>query len=387
MALPMTPKKTATSSSSTNSRNLAGIRAILRQNHLLIEDDEAFERYPNVGHAASDILSRDRNSRMSPSSHETVRSVRKSYATANELTFLAELWAVLLQKTRELQQLDARQKIAWVQKAWKQDFCRTNWSADFVHDSIPPIMATTVVQQKLLDSLPRVKNPKPDLAYGLQESAFTEEEQHINGIFGKWSMLSPEAYHCFFAVEMKCANGTIEDAENQCCRAGAAMVHARMKFNEQESQNRHCNQKTQPAAMPSNTEAGQPKLTPTRKTCADLESIAFSLALIPSKAHMFIHWAEISPTAPIVYHMNLVNSYDFRAMTGSPFADLRHDIDNVLDWGILKRKQEISRVCKEIAAAMEDKAAMDFGRPQSHDPARKRKRDEPTNTGPERDLE
>ena len=84
------------------------------------------------------------------------------------------------------------------------------------------------------------------------------------------------------------------------------LVHARMKLN-----------------------AEATKVGEDLPTGADLESIAFSLAIVPSVAHMWVHWAEIKSTPPgnngesmkrgddkaqrVAYHMNLVGSYDFKA--------------------------------------------------------------------------
>lgn len=77
-------------------------------------------------------------------------------------------------------------------------------------------------------------------------------------------------FNAFFIVEAKCAESLIEDAENQCCRGGAAVVYARLQFIAK------VNDKGELASA------------------TDLDSIAFSLALISSIAHLFIHWALVS---------------------------------------------------------------------------------------------
>ena len=71
-------------------------------------------------------------------------------------------------------------------------------------------------------------------------------------------------------------------------------------------------------------------------TGADLDYIAFSLAVVPSHAHMFVHRAEVR-SAPsgheregakaekarnVAYHMNLMKDYTFRACNGSDFLSL-----------------------------------------------------------------
>ena len=325
MTLPFTPSKT-TASASAKPNNIGGIRRVLYDNNLVIEDDQALERCLEIKDKALEIIQGDRNSGMQPGSNEEIQELRKIFATGNELTFLVELWGSLLHKTRTVRQLDPQGRIEWIKRAWRKDCLRTNWGADFLRDSVPAIQKPDdKVLAKLLESLPRIQNPRPDLTYGLGQEAFDETERRIMHTCNKFTVLSADLYHGFFLVEVKSAEGTIEDAENQCCRGGAALVHARIQFNAQ-------------ATM----EHESPPMG------ADLQSIAFTLALVPSKAHMFVHWAEIRNT-DIVYHMNLVNSYDFRSLSCDGFAQLRYDIDNVLDWGTLRRKQEIKNVCKEIA--------------------------------------
>lgn len=90
--------------------------------------------------------------------------------------------------------------------------------------------------------------------------ALTEEAEAVDGTRN----LSSSDRHA-----MVCRLDRESTAENQCCRAGAAMVNARMQFNAR--------------AIPGNGLV----------LGADLQSFAFSLALIPSKAHMFVHWAMV----------------------------------------------------------------------------------------------
>ncbi len=68
---------------------------------------------------------------------------------------------------------------------------------------------------------------------------------------------------------MVCRLDRESTAENQCCRAGAAMVNARMQFNAR-------------AVTGNELVLG-----------ADLQSFAFSLALVPLKARTFVHWATV----------------------------------------------------------------------------------------------
>ena len=212
----------------------------------------------------------------------------------------------------------------WIERAWDKDFLRGHWGSDFNRQSVPDIKTNSKVDKELLASLPRVENPRPDLSYGLKEGAFTSTEQKINDTYGRYSMLSPDLFHAFFIVEAKGCDGNIGDAENQCCRGGAAMVNATRLFN------RQADREVLPPLGP------------------DTNSIAFSLALVPDKAHLFVHWAECKSQEPeeVVYHMNRIGGYD--PSEAEPVNRLRHHINNILDWGVLKRKAEIKETCKKI---------------------------------------
>lgn len=326
MAPPVTPSKSTTSKQPIN---ISEVRRLLRNNKLEIEDEKAYNhRGTAIKSEVKKIIQGGRGSTMREESREDLHEVCRDFATSNELTFIVELWGILLHKTREVKNLDPQGKIRWIAQAWKADQLRCNWQADFVRESVPAISTPDPVLTKLLASLPQIQNPKPDLTYGVTAEAFTGTERQINDMESRSTTLSNELYHVWFVVEGKSCGGSIEDAENQCCRAGAAMVNARMQFNAR-------------AVLGNELVLG-----------VDTQSFAFSLALVPSKAHMFVHWAEVKGQNDVIFHMNLIRSYDFRDDTGDAFGRLRHDIDNVLDWGTLERKIQIQQVCSCIAKGL-----------------------------------
>ena len=90
---------------------------------------------------------------------------------------------------------------------------------------------------------------------------------------------------------------------------------------------------------------------PIERYRSDTKSFAFSLALDPLFATMFVHWAEeaFSKEGTVItinWHATPVASYILRYV--EPWIDLHRDIDNVLDWGTLTRKQELKDLCKKI---------------------------------------
>ena len=81
----------------------------------------------------------------------------------------------------------------------------------------------------------------------------------------------------------------------------------------------------------------------------DPQCIAYSLAVTPSSAEMFVHWAEVRGEADVIFHMNFLKDYSLKDHNCEGFANLRHDIDTVLDWGTLQSKQKIKNIIKDIA--------------------------------------
>ncbi|KAG4433947.1 hypothetical protein IFR05_010560 [Cadophora sp. M221] len=72
-----------------------------------------------------------------------------------------------------------------------------------------------------------IKNPNPDITYGFEPTAFTEEEQLDLNIFEhefSAGIISP-----FFVIQWKGFAGSLERAKEQARRDGAAMVRARRK--------------------------------------------------------------------------------------------------------------------------------------------------------------
>ena len=153
---------------------------------------------------------------------------------------------------------------------------------------------------------------------GYDTECFTEEDIITMNSYSNFTELQPDLYHAFFAVEAKSDDGALWEAENQCCRAGAAMVHARQQWN-------------------AVAKSGEPSSE------ADTRSVAFTLALHPAMAIMFVHWVEVGKAgAADRYHMNHVESYPFQKTES--FYQLRHDVHNVLDWGVLQRRNEVAKV-------------------------------------------
>lgn len=351
-------------SKSSSAESVGAVRRVLEQNRLFINDRDAENRGQKLIDEAKTILKGFRRSVMSREHAAEAKKTIGEYATRDELTFLVNLWAILLNETRQLREESAslmtgaeeQDAINWIKRAWKEDGVDANWSSPFPANSIPPISPTNdVLLDKLLALSPKVKYPKPDLTYGISKKAFSELEQAVNALYS--CSLTNGLWHEFFVVEGKSAGKPIEEAENQCCRAGSALVFNRRKFNLAAISpgKSHSPQKNQTQQQPSpNSNNRNPSeaslVQPSSYPRPDMLSFAFSLAVAPLMAIMSVHWAEERSLDTVVWHMTDLATYSLRKL--EDYTVLRHDIDNVLDWGCGKRKRDIEETCKKIAESM-----------------------------------
>ena len=218
----------------------------------------------------------------------------------NELTFLVHVWGKFLsvEHTRLVAMTadggleNEKEAIKWIETAWDKDHLKCNWSANFPQDAVPQLTNLDRYQIIFLDQVPRVKTPRPDLAYGLLHVTLSVEEQRVNAHFE--ANLSPYMDHPFFIVEAKNVEGIMYEAENQCARGGAAMVRLKRKFDkladgtyvEEPKKGRG-----KDGDHLANTTSQKDQM-PIDHYRTDTKSFAFSLTFSPIEANLFVHWAE-----------------------------------------------------------------------------------------------
>ncbi len=202
----------------------------------------------------------------------------------------------------------------------------------------------------MADHAPRVKNPKPDLTYRLLQNAFSADEQYINDEHG--ARLSLNMHHPFFIVEVKSAEKPIDEAENQCARGGAAMVRLKRKFDSLAEGTYQDNEAQNGEGKDSDHSHNKQRI-PVDHCRTDTQSFAFSLAIVPRAATIFVHWAEEAYSKEgqlltVRWHANYVANYNLK--DPAAWVELHRDLDNILDWGVLIRKEEIGSLCDQIYA-------------------------------------
>lgn len=282
-----------------------------------------------------------------------LRDTAQRFENDNEMTFLVNVWTEFLggKATRlvkwtvdgELEDKEAA--IEWIETAWEKDHLKCNWNSDFTQGSIPPLKYLDKDLKALADSAPKVKNPKPDLTYGLLEAAFEADAQRVNDENG--AGLVTNGVHPFFVVEAKSAERPIDEAQNQCARGGAAMVRLKRKFDGL-AEGTYTDEKAQHEGDKDSPNNQKFHIDRYR---TDDQSFAFSLAIVPRYAMVFVHWAEEAYSiegvlVTINWHMNWVTDYNL--VSPAAWIGLHHDIDNILDWGVLTRKKELDDLCKKI---------------------------------------
>ena len=291
-----------------------------------MKDSEALARHENIMSKASAMVKSKRNSQMSEEEKHEFAKQRDKHELRPEADFVETMWHILIPLTRTVRETaqDDSESDRRMLKEWSKSGLDLTRRLEFMRGCVPLLDTRgDPILQQLVKALPRVKNPAPDHAYGLEESLFTKEEQNIMDANENVTRLSKYFYHTFFAVEFKGCQGTIFDAEFQACRSGAAITNAMRQF------------KTQAEILDT-------------KHQYDDGSIAFTLALTPTEARMFVHWAERLVSGQVIFHMNKVEQY---AITdGKDAPQLRQHINNVLDWGVSARLAYIKDQLKLIKA-------------------------------------
>lgn len=149
------------------------------------------------------------------------------------------------------------------------------YNIDFLPKCIPQIRTGDPFHDKLIAEVPRVEKPKPDVACGIYDEAFTPLYRAILHNH-QCDLAGPHLYDIFFMIEAKCINASIKEAENQCMRSGCAIVNTRRALKNAAS----------PARKTAATSAASPEYPK-----VDLDLFAFTLAVGSQMANLFVNWA------------------------------------------------------------------------------------------------
>ncbi|KAL8754651.1 MAG: hypothetical protein Q9184_005041 [Pyrenodesmia sp. 2 TL-2023] len=322
------------------------IRLILNRNRLFVKDPDAEIRGQTLIDKAKDIIDQRRGSSMEDETAQEIKESMAFHSTKNEKTMLINLWQLLVNKTRFVKKrgddgdepvltaAEENEAAVWIQRAWlKEDNLFAKWDADFLSHTIPEICKTDDEGlNALLETVPRVAKPKPDLAMGFDQKEFSSVVLEVLEKFARSVTIGQ--FLTFFSTEAKGPEGTMEEAENQNCRGGAAQSKNQRDFWKATDTYLH------PQAAPPDATYPRP----------DRRSISFSLAVTPQLATLFVHWAEELDAASEQWQQSKLRSYRLEEV--DDLRLLRTNLDNIFDWGCASMKKKIVDQCQKVAAHM-----------------------------------
>ncbi|KAI4127880.1 MAG: hypothetical protein LQ341_006746 [Variospora aurantia] len=369
-----TPKKSSDRTSKL-SKHIEDVRQILKLNDMLVQADGVLEAYPEIMASAEQLLENPRHS--PPPTKEQLTSIqktRKKYATRNETTFTNKFFGVFRSIAREVKvhQDDLQVPIGWEARDWEDDGLDENDDKLMRDGSVPKIVTLSETQKLILDDLPNISNPKPDILYGYDLESFTVEEALINARFKDIASVSEGIGHPFFDIEAK-THGDPEEAVNVACTGGAALVQAHRRLE----------------ALVAST--GPKANGPTEdKPYADTSTMAYSMVISPRIASIYVHWAEVKGKQ-VVYHMHCAGSYGIER--DKNLKECRTAVNNILDWGLSERRTAINGLLRTLYEHYKDagkgvkgkgKSAETAGSSTDQPPANKKQRVEGNQAGPEK---
>lgn len=333
---PVTPDRSASNpwpgiTNSQEATNIRSLRMVLKANGMPLEDPSIKTLHPEVHQFAAGIVNSERNSPVRPGWKEKFFEQHNQYALRDENTWIRKIWTALHNPERKVKQKDGEGSIleekCWEAIAWDKSGLDDNWDQPLHDGTFLRLETDDEHQRALLKSLPRISTPKPNIAFGLNRKAFDKVEMLINDEYYMSHLhvqVSEGIYHPWFLVETS-TTVPMEELELQCCQGGGAFVRCIRYLLED-----------------SDPDAFYEHYGP------DLQSMAFSLALIPSCAQIYYHWANRDIVGREIYHMHFLKSFALRDKDSC--VALLRAVNNILDWGLDARLILIQELLRKFTA-------------------------------------
>ena len=315
------------------------VREKLELHGILYNDASALTtaKGESIFSAAQDLIT---GNRLSPPNQKMLMefvSMLQEEQGSNGATFMDVMWHILTIWRRSVKAKDydpAAGDDDVLRRRWKNDHLRHRVDQEFVRGYLPgldPDGEATLA--KLLAKHTGMKNPKPDLVYGLARDAFKEVGKIANSNDRDLAQISPGIYHPFFIIEFKSHKGDLLDAMNQASRGGAVLTNS-MHILKQK--------------------AGFKELADEY----DFGSFAFSLVLDPFSARIYVHWRELrveNYKSVVYHHMHFIDGYILESKES--IDKLRIAVKNILDWGVGERKTWLLGMLAQLEARYQENAS------------------------------
>ena len=266
------------------------------------------------------IITDMRATKMADSSVKKAMAAAKKNYTKNEKTFFNKVRPLIIKATRLVTEQDSESSedgeyVKILKKEFEKDGLEMVEDENFTRQLLP--LPDSVTSDKAMG----LTNPNPDFTYGIvKPEHFPKAEVHVPAHIQVYLSVAPSMRFPFYVEEHKPASEGIVKAEHQAMRDGATLVNARRKLNH---------------ALESegwDSPVG-----------ADLDSFVFTCAWTPYMAEIFVNWYEKLPDGEQVFHMTTIGD-QYRMKNPDDLKKLRHDIENILDWGLFKHRQRAQQV-------------------------------------------
>lgn len=304
--------------------------------HGLLQNDRALRSYPDFHQKIKDIVESTRTSAVSVRSISKFENRHRAYARMNETTLLQNLFPVIMRDGYTLaheyeglgkEEMDTLRKGGKIYRDFLDDEkVITTMDREFVRTLLPSRHATQEFEAEIAKDLEKqsgMKNPKPDILYGIETDKFpVPSSVHIPAEVTALLEISPSMHHPFFLLEGKADRGSMAEAENQARRAGATLVNAARSL----------------AALvyPKPSILGP-----------DETSFVFSATMGPKHLEIWVHWFEARENdIDSRYHMDIVAS-DTLAIAGN-IEGIRRKLHNIVEWGANNRYIQYSSLHTKI---------------------------------------
>ena len=339
--------------------NVHNIRIQLAQQGMFFEEEDSYEKQTEFKEHLNEMIFGDRASGMRALSVKKAKQFRKFHGDEDEETYFSYAVPVYIHVN------------GFPEAALSMS---TDFVAQGLHHVKSGLFTPGVLPRRAsedwFEKIVGMTTPKPDYTFGLEQNRYPNEaEQQLSQEVQTLVSLCPNLRHPFFVIENKGANNSIEKAENQAIRSGAALVLAQRRLRyiakkavEARKQARESGKGKQ---KESSAESQSHNSGATRKwedkepkkgeepVGVDRDTIAFSCSWTPQMAKIHVHWHERKDEkdgGDSVYHMDVLGAY----LVGEDqyIRCFRNDVHNILEWGVSKeRKDKIQAMMDQITGA------------------------------------
>jgi len=346
----VTPSKAAGALKQRNSAYNVG-RAM--DNHGMVHESEAFNKYPLFVEKVMGIVRPERSSHMQPESAQKLKKYLQIFERMNETTFLHVLFPLLMKDGYKLVKnrmdfTDEEKEILKNSGSLYRDFVvdegiMMTLDNEFLRTLIPSIHSDPKFEVEMAKGLQKIAgvaqaNSKPDFVFGLLPTKFPSLTDapmpaNIEALLG----IAPGMYDPHLIVEGKADSGSAAEAENQARRGGATVVHANRMLR---------------ATVGDLPDVDGP----------DYDSFIYSATMSPKLLELWVHWYQ-GPECKQVFHMNRIATlplYGYENLDA-----IRTRLHNIMEWAAVDRftqRQSLYQKIHDYARLEQEKTLAAFNK-------------------------